>query len=125
MKHLSVAGALLILGSCPAGASNLPSNATFYTECLKSALQSQAVDRDGTFLRFACYGETAEWFYNALGRRDVDVQQKRIIPVTHSDSRRLWIRPQEERIAGVLPIPSNGAHVQSACVPEVSWTAES
>jgi len=77
MKFLLLAGALLVLGWRPAGASNLPSNAAFYTECLKAALQSQAIDRDGPYLRFACYGETAEWFYNALGRRDADVLREK------------------------------------------------
>jgi len=54
-------------------AAPVPQNSVYFTKCLDAALQTKAVSRNGPVLQFACYGETAEWFFNALGRRDPDV----------------------------------------------------
>lgn len=60
------------LGVGSVTAASTPPNAVYFTKCLEAALQTKAVSRSGPMLQFACYGETAEWFFNALGRRDPD-----------------------------------------------------
>jgi len=64
---------IVSLGVGVVSAANAPPNAIYFTKCLEVALQTKAVSRSGPLLQFACYGETAEWFFNALGRRDPDV----------------------------------------------------
>lgn len=70
---ITTALATFWLGTGFAMAASAPANAVYFTKCLDTALQTKAVSRNGSVLQFACYGETAEWFFNALGRRDPDV----------------------------------------------------
>jgi hypothetical protein len=78
---LGAAGAALatwwLHGAGYALAASAPPNAEYFTKCLSLALQTKAISRDGSVLRLACYGETAEWFFNALGRRDPDVSTEK------------------------------------------------
>jgi len=50
-------------------AAPAPPNAVFFADCLATAATARSFDRDGRYLRFACYGTTAQTFYEALGRR--------------------------------------------------------
>ncbi len=69
--------AVFALGAKSAYAESGPPNTVYFTKCLDFALQRKAISRSGTVLQLACYGETAEWFFNALGRRDPDASSEK------------------------------------------------
>lgn len=73
MRAVGLLAASALAGGGSAAGTPAPPNSVYFTQCLEVALQAKAVSRNGPLLQFACYGETAEWFYNALGRRPPDV----------------------------------------------------
>lgn len=81
-----IAGLLLLLSACasapkdmeaPSGPPDVrltagltaPPQARLYAECISQAAETGAYqrERDGKTLRFTCAGDTAKWFFEALG----------------------------------------------------------
>lgn len=73
MRTVLIAGLALLFQSTSALAEPAPPNAGFFADCLATAAIARSFDRDGRYLRFACYGPTAKAFYEALGRRPPEV----------------------------------------------------
>ena len=69
MRTVLIAGLALLIQSPSALADPAPPNAVFFADCLATAATARSFDRNGRYLRFACYGTTAKTVYEALGRR--------------------------------------------------------
>ena len=69
-----------------------PANANYYAECLSASPHAKSFDRDGRYLRFACYGDGARAFFDALGRRAADVAYEE---TRNGDVFRFTERPKE------------------------------
>ncbi|MBA3810817.1 MAG: hypothetical protein H0X27_04060 [Caulobacteraceae bacterium] len=68
MRTLLVGGLLAVVSRGPALAEPAPPNAAYFADCFAGSAAARTFDRDGRYLRFACHGETARVFFEALGR---------------------------------------------------------
>lgn len=86
----------VLAGVCGAAvAETPPPNASYFADCLSSAAAGRSFDRDGRYLRFACYGDVAEAFFEALGHRPPDVAYEEHSPTV---VRRFTDKPVKDTI---------------------------
>lgn len=93
LKWLLVAVLAAVGGA--AGAETPPPNASYFADCLSSAASGRSYDRDGRYLRFACYGDVAKAFFEALGRRPLDAAYEELSPTV---VRRFTEKPVKDKI---------------------------